>query len=470
MSELKKLLKSTIIYFIGNVATKLVSFLLIPIYTTYLTPAEYGLYDLSIAYAELIVSILFLDIWSGIMRFMFDYKNLDDKHKVISSGLIIYGSSIIVYTIVLPLANYFMNLQYIGLVYLYGLSLTVQSLYSYISRALGFSTEFAFSGIISTLVNICSNILLVVKFSFSYNALFISFVISVFAQCIFLEKKVNLRKCISIKKVDSSLLKQIFFFSYPLCINSFCYWLLTSFNKVIISNQLSVAENGYYAIAGKFSFVITLVSSCFSMAWQELAYGKNDNSIETSQFYTQATNKYFKLLFLAFLGFIPAVSIIFPYFVDISYTPSKSIIPIYVVATILTVFSTFLSNIIAAYKKSRQIFISTSLACITNVFLAFLLIPKFGLIGACISLACGYAVNCIIRILILKSVIQIKFDYKMLFYMIPLIIIYYFIYMEYGILIQVFAIIFAFFIGIILFKNDIKNIFEFIFNKTKNNR
>lgn len=465
MNELKKLLKSTLVYFIGNVATKLVAFLLIPIYTKFLSPAEYGFYDLSVAYVELIVSVLFLDVWSGIMRFMFDYKNKEDKLKVIPNGLIIYGSSALLYTIILPIVNMYLELNYISYIYLYGLSLTFQSLYSYISRALGYNKQFALSGVLSTFINATCNILLIVVFKFDYKSLFIAYSLGILVQCLYLEMNVHMFKAIHIKYFDKHLVKSIFLFSAPLCVNSFCYWLLTGFNKVVISNQLTVADNGYYALASKFAIAITLVSSCFTMAWQELAYGKANKDISESHFYSVASQKYINLLFIAFLGMLPCICIIFPYFVDPNYILAKGIIPIYIIAIIFSVFSSFLSNIISAYKQNKYIFISTLLACITNVLCALYLIPNLGLIGACISLACGYAVNCLIRILILKKIISLKFKYSHLLYMIPICIIYIYIYDNLSFIYQILAILMAILIGIVIFRNDIKNIVHLIFKK-----
>ena len=74
MQDLIRFVRTTGIYLVGNVLIKIISFLLLPIYTKYLPPASYGTYDLNTAYITFLSSILFLDIWGGILRFMFDYK------------------------------------------------------------------------------------------------------------------------------------------------------------------------------------------------------------------------------------------------------------------------------------------------------------------------------------------------------------------------------------------------------------
>ena len=54
----KRLFKSLGIYGLGDAATSLLNFLLLPVYTRYLTPAEYGVIALLVV-LEAVVNILF---------------------------------------------------------------------------------------------------------------------------------------------------------------------------------------------------------------------------------------------------------------------------------------------------------------------------------------------------------------------------------------------------------------------------
>ena len=89
MNEKKAFIKSTIAYFFGNILSKLIVFFMLPLYTAYISPADYGYYDLTKTYIDLFCSILFLDIWSGTLRFMFDSNQHSDKFKTIYSSLLI---------------------------------------------------------------------------------------------------------------------------------------------------------------------------------------------------------------------------------------------------------------------------------------------------------------------------------------------------------------------------------------------
>lgn len=468
MSEVKKIAKSTIIYFLGSVSSKLVAFLMLKVYTTYILPEDFGIYDIAVSYVTLITSILFLDIWNGIMRFTYDFKEKKDKLEVVYSGSAIYGCSMFVFTIIFfPLANY-LKLSYPVLIYLYGLSLCFQNLYGYIARSFGHNIVFATSGILNTFINASMNLILIIIIGMNYKALYISYILGVFIQCCIIENKIRLVSNFKASYINLNLLKSIFKFSLPLCINSAFYWILTSYNKVIILENLGAAYNGNYAVASKFAIALTLISSAFSMAWQELAYGKSNIDKGTGEFYSKASNEYYKMLFCGSLMLIPIICVIFPFLIDQSYSTAKEIVPLYIIATVLSIFSTFLGSILTSYKKTNIIFISTLAASITNIILLYLSIDKLGLISAPFSLMIGYAVNCIIRILIIKRTISYSYDFRMNIYMIPLYALFILIYNTNNVYLNIFAFILAFVIAIILFKKYLFIIIEGIFVRIRN--
>ena len=53
MNKKKQLAKNTIIIFFGRVCTQLISFFLLPLYTSYLATKEYGTVDLIQTYVTL---------------------------------------------------------------------------------------------------------------------------------------------------------------------------------------------------------------------------------------------------------------------------------------------------------------------------------------------------------------------------------------------------------------------------------
>lgn len=419
MEELKRLIKTTGVYFLGTVGTKLVSFLLLPLYTAYLLPSQYGQYDVNITYATLFASVCFLDIWTGIMKYMFESKDNGRKLNVVYSGVMIFFTSAVIYAVSMITFGYFLGMEYSFGVMSYGLFMCLQNMYGYLSRAYGKTLLFTFTGIVSTACNALLNIVLLVYWGWDYKALYVSYGAGILVQCIILEIKLQLILKFRRRYVDRDAVKCLLRFSLPLCINSLCYWLLTGYNRIIIEKSIDTAANGYYAVASKFGGILVLISSCFSMAWQELAYSKYGKDRDTGRFYSNATDTYIKVLFCGFFVILPVVYLIFPYLVDNEYNAAKKMIPINMLATLAGILFIFLGNIISTYKKNNIVFLSTLAACMVNMAILHLLIGKFGGEAANIALLLGYIVSDGIRIYIIANEIEYHIKWRVFLYLIP---------------------------------------------------
>ena len=73
-TKAKYLIKNTGILTISNFSSKILVFLLVPLYTSVLSTAEYGTYDLAISTVTLLYPILTVNIVDAVMRFAMDKK------------------------------------------------------------------------------------------------------------------------------------------------------------------------------------------------------------------------------------------------------------------------------------------------------------------------------------------------------------------------------------------------------------
>ena len=80
MSKKKQLMKNTIIIFAGRVCTQLISYLLLPLYTSYLVTKEYGIVDLITTYVVLLVPIITLELEMSVFRYLIDARKNRNSH------------------------------------------------------------------------------------------------------------------------------------------------------------------------------------------------------------------------------------------------------------------------------------------------------------------------------------------------------------------------------------------------------
>lgn len=78
MGRIKYLIKNSLIFALGTLGTKIINFLLVPLYTNVLLPNEYGIADLVFTLGTFLVPILILNINEAILRFSLD-KESEDK-------------------------------------------------------------------------------------------------------------------------------------------------------------------------------------------------------------------------------------------------------------------------------------------------------------------------------------------------------------------------------------------------------
>ena len=72
-----RLAKGTMVYMIGNVSSKILQMLILPIITGTLSTSEYGVYDLVITTISLISPVITCQIIEGMFRFMFDAERAE---------------------------------------------------------------------------------------------------------------------------------------------------------------------------------------------------------------------------------------------------------------------------------------------------------------------------------------------------------------------------------------------------------
>ncbi|MGN0399515.1 MAG: lipopolysaccharide biosynthesis protein [Blautia sp.] len=453
MKNFWKFVKTSGIYFVGTVLQKLITFFLLPIYTAYISPKDMGTYDAAIAYITFLCSVLFLDIWSGIMRFTFEYEG-EERKKPINSGLAIFGCSAVLYTVIMVAAGCIFHVQYLPFMYFYGLLMNMQNLMGYLARTYQKNTLYTASGLLSSFTTVIFNIIFIVLLKMDYSALFISGCIGYLLNICILGYGIRFHRLISYRDFQPMLFKRLFLFSVPLCMNSVAYWFLTSYNRVAITGVLGADANGMYSIAGRFASFITLFTTCFNMAWQEMSYSREASADgDKESFYTGALNSYIKFLGMGIAVLIPAIYVIFPVMINEAYAPARVLVPYYLLGTLASSVSAFLGNIFTAIKKNNILFYTTVIGSVVNVTLVHLLLPRVGVQGASMALFTGFFINIVIRIRVLMKEIKVHMDWKFLgAYLIWMVIVVW-IYNTQGIVLNIAAVFLGILLTVFVFKD-----------------
>lgn len=439
-----RFIKSSGIFFIGSVLSKAISILMLPLYTNRIPTDDMGYYDLSLTYITIATSFLFFDIWVAILRYMYDGKERDEKVTAIKSGFSVFAASSTVYLLFGGIFAWIFHPDAIAWILCYGLMQNISNLLCFCVRGFQKNKEFAVSGIISTCVNVLVNLLLILVFEIGYESLYIAGIVGFAAQSLYLLLFGGIFSSLKLGRFDLATTKSMFKYSLPLCLNSIAYWVLTSLNRIVLNGIYGNEANGIYAIGNKFSFVIGLITTCFTYAWQDLSFSKA-NEQGVGKFYSQASTMYSKVLLLCTALALPAIKIAFPILVDDAYGSAENTIPLFLIVAAVSAVSTFICNIFYAIKETRIIFISMVISALANVALCYPLMTYFYINGANLSVLISFIVNILVRCVVLKKRISFRLHKSILNVIFPLVISSMaFIMFDWKINIAVFAFVLAF--------------------------
>lgn len=408
-STFKTLVGNTIIFAIGNSVSLVLAFIMVPFYTKMLSPSDFGISDIITTTTAMLVPLMSLNVFAAIFRFALD----DDNHdEIFTNGLIISvigGSSSIIAAITLS----FFNIKYATMVGLYIALSLFMNLFQNFTRGINHVKSFALSGIIATLTNIASNILLMWVFKLGLNGYLLSLLISAGITSIFLFLHNNLYKYINFKKTSVSNARYLLKYSIPMIPNSFAWWLTNDANKIIILLFLGPSANGIMAVANKIPTLINTLFGMFANAWQMTAVKENGKD-ETNKIYTITFNVIFGLLFLGSAIIVNLIEWFMNFYVSPQFFLAWKIVPILLVTAIFSNMSAFFGTTYLVAKKTKGLFTTTVCGTIINITLSLILIPIVGLMGAGISGATGFLIVSILRFIQTKHIISFKINIKFL--------------------------------------------------------
>ena len=393
-SEIGKLGKHTMIYGIGIVAGKAASFIMLPIYTRYLTPRDYGILELLITTIDIIAMIAAVGLTGAVFKFYSQYDEPEDKKEVISTVVVMMMSMTAITAMVglgiSPLMSrlVFGDAEYAGyfrlLFAIYFLQSGIAVIPLIFIRAMQDSTRFVVINLCKLAIQVGLNIyfLVIVKLGVTgvlYSALLAEFLIGAYLIYHTLQRvgfRFSLSKC-----------REMIRFGYPFIFVSLGGFLLTSSDRYILNAFSDLEAVGLYALAYKFGFILSTVAFMpFNLVWesQRFEIAKREGAqliFKKVFFYCNLLIVTLSLLICLFVrDFLAVMS-------DASYLAAYKIVPIIIIIYIVQIWASFCN--LGLYLKGRSRYMATSAltAAAVAVVLNLILVPRYGAYGAGLATA-----------------------------------------------------------------------------------
>lgn len=410
MNRYKKLIGNSIIFAIGNLGSKIISIILVPLYTYYLTTTEYGLVDIVITTSSMILPIVSLSIYEAALRFVMEKSQ--DENVVITNSLMITIIGSIISLALYPLLKS-MNvlnglLEYMVIILILQ---AFQTLFAQVVRAFGKIQLYAVNGIIMTLVTGGMNILLLVYFDMGIDGYLLSMVIANIVSIVLFFLTAKIYKNIKITQFDRSLIKNMLIYSVPLIPNALMWWVINASNRYFILFFVGASANGLFAVANKIPSLLSILNTIFFKAWQ-LSAIEEFESKNKSQFYSEVFQYLSMVMFLGASGIIMVLKFVIEYTVSEEFYTSWKFVPFLLLGVIFSSFSAFLGTNYIAAKQTMGVFKTSVFGGVINVISNLIFVPLLGTNGAGLSTMLSFFVIWLLRVHDTKKFIRMKINIK----------------------------------------------------------
>lgn len=410
-SKYGDLSKNTLLFTINSFGSKLITFLLVPLYTNILSTNDYGTADLMTSTAQLLIPLLTLNIQDAVLRFSLD-KTKDPK-KIISVGCTINSIAMCLLGIALFLLSHFEILSFgkeyiIFLFFSFAFGGIQNSLQMYM-KAVDNVKVLVYSGLASTLFSCVSNLLLLLVFKVGILGYLISNLVGHFVAIFIMFFFGKIYRDVRFIN-DTKLIKEMFIYSAPLATNSVAWWINTASDKYIITFFCGAAINGIYSVAYKIPTILSTFQTIFYNAWSVSAITEFDKDDKDGFI----GNIYSLYMCVSTVG-CSAILIFNKVLANMLYAKdfydAWRCVPFLLLGVAFNGIALFEGCLFTAVKKTKEVSRTTIVGAIVNTVANFALIPFFSSVGAAFATMIGYFTVWIVRTVSLQKIIRMHVNW-----------------------------------------------------------
>ena len=411
MDERKRLIKNTGIIAIGNLSTKLVSFLLLPLYTSILTTSEYGTVDYIISISIFCVPIVSLLMDESMFRFLIDCKTEKHKSNVISISIVLILFGCILFSVISIPILIFLKYNYSIHFILYIISSVLSVMLSALLRGIGRTDKYAAYNFFTSTLNAILNVIFIAIFHWGVKGMLSAFILAQLSISVLYIMKERIWRYIDLNTLEKDVAKSMLKYSIPLIPNKISWSIINLSDRIIIMNVLGSSISGLYAISYKFPTLMDTVYGFFYQSWKESS-ARVMESESQDEFYNNIYRYLKSFMYSIVIVMTAFMPLIFYILINKSFHTAMLYVPILLLSTYFSNISGFYGGIFSAYKDTKIMGTTTMLAAIINIVLNIVFIHWIGLFAAALATLIANLVAYIYRKKKVRKYVILKEDIK----------------------------------------------------------
>lgn len=421
-TQIKHSFTQTAIYSIGNLSTKLIGLILLPLFTEYLTTSEYGILAILEATSQILIGVIALNLPLAMLRWASSER---DKEKQKS---IVFTTTIAILLIVtlqlvtfLPNTNYFSELLFDNSNfsdYFFYLFLTVAfGIYNGIPlnliRIKERATLFIAVSIIKFTTILLLNIYLITQLKLGVKGIIISQLFGEVILCLITAPL--LIKNIKIK-FDFYTFREMLLYGLPLILSTVSTFAFSFGDRYILQHYLNNASVGIYSMGYKIASILNMVIlQSFQLGFLPIAYKKLGDKDEGAFFSKILTYYSFLLVIVALIISLFSKELLLLLAQKEEYFIAYTVVPIIAFSFVLKGIQYTFALSFHYSKKTTYNAIIVMLTAIINLSLNIILIQKVGYIGSAYSMFISILITLFISYYFGNKVYPIPYELKKIF-------------------------------------------------------
>lgn len=398
------------LFSVSNFVSKILVFLLVPLYTNVLTTYEYGIADILQVTLLLLVPAVTVNMGEAALRF--GIEKTEKRGSILRIGINYTVRADICIVAAGLLAMCFVPANIKWYIFLFILLFVANSLYEYLVlffQGCEMVPVVVIGSVSSTAIMIVSNIVFLLVIKIGLNGYILSQVIAyLIASIIMLLIGRTGSDKISFEK-DDELRKEMVSYGIPMIAYSTGSWVNNAADRYIVAGICGSAANGVYGVAYKIPAILMVFQRIFAQAWQ-MSATKSYTDEKSADFFTTMYKVYNTFMVIGCSILILLVKPIAAFMFRKDFYEAWMFVPPLLISVIFGALTGFLGSICLAHKDSKSMGIATSVGAVLNVILNFVFVPYFGAMGASWATAASYFVMCFMAYLFVRKHVVIQND------------------------------------------------------------
>lgn len=385
--RVRELIKNTGIFAIGSLSTKVMSLLMVPLYTTVLSTADYGTVDVIGTFTGLLAPVITLSVYDAVFRWALDDQA--DASRAFSNALVIWLTSTLFFSAVC-LFLHTLNMPHIGYFWVMVVTGSLGAICSNLVRGIGYVKLFTIAGILSSVSFMSLNLVFLLQLHLGLTGYLLASAISALVSLVIVTTGAKIWRYWDAGLVHPKHMRQLLIYTMPLIPNALSWWGVASANRLVLLSFAGVAANGLYAVANKLPSLINLIYGAFLQSWQMSAVKTFDDQ-DSGAYYTRTFDVVMRLQLVAVMALMALTQPVLANWVAPDYFTSWQAVPGLLLTVVYTNMSAMVGATYLAAKRTKGLFLTTMYGAVISIGLSLVTVPHLGIIGASLASCLGFA-------------------------------------------------------------------------------